>query len=68
MRLSIFQSGIEFIPGGMEDYCILDRIREKNYKMMISPFVRYFIRKQISQEEKEYYANNHLVGDRVFIN
>jgi len=68
MRLSIFQSGIEFIPGGTEDYCILDRIRERNYKMMISPFVRYFIRKQISQEEKECYAANHVVGNRVFIN
>ena len=68
MRLHIFQSGIEFIPGGTEDYCILNRIREKNYKMMISPFVRYFIRKQISEDEKDYSVHNHLVGNRVFIN
>ena len=68
MRLHIFQAGIEFIPDGYEDYDILNRIREKKYKMMISPFVRYFVRQQITMDIKEYYTNNHMVGNRVIIN
>ena len=68
MRLHIFQAGIEFIPDGYEDYVILNRIREKNYKMMISPFVRYFVRAQVTKDVEEYYTNNHLVGNRVIIN
>ena len=69
MRLSVFQAGIEFVTDeGCEDYILLNRIREEKYKMMISPFVRYFIRKQLSPGEKEYYTNNNVVGNRVFIN
>ena len=68
MRLHIFQSGIEFIPDSYEDYGILNRIREKNYKMMISPFIRYFVRAQVTKDVEEYYMNNHLVGNRVIIN
>jgi glycosyltransferase involved in cell wall biosynthesis len=67
MKTRIYDD-IQFIPSSMEDYLLLDRIRENKYKMMISPFVRYFVRDILSNEEKEDYINNKIIGNRVFIN
>jgi glycosyltransferase involved in cell wall biosynthesis len=64
MRKSIYDSGIYFIPDGAEDFLYLDNIRKNNYKIMISPYVKYFVRK------KNIEINNLEIknGNRVFIN
>ena len=67
MKTRIYDD-IQFVPSGMEDYLLLNSIRENKYKMMISPFVRYFVREFLSNEEKEDYINNKIIGNRVFIN
>ena len=64
MKKSIYDSGISFIPDGAEDFLYLDNIRKNNYKIMISPYVKYFVRK------KNIEINNLEIknGNRVFIN
>jgi glycosyltransferase involved in cell wall biosynthesis len=67
MKKKIFDDGIQFIPAGNEDFIILDRIRaENNYNIMISPYIRYFVR-NVSKGEIEDHTNNHIIGNRVFI-
>jgi glycosyltransferase involved in cell wall biosynthesis len=63
-KKKIFDNGIKFIPSNYEDYDILNRIRENNFKMMISPYIRYFVRCNEYEEHK----TNTIVGERVFIN
>jgi len=67
MKKRIYED-IPFIPSDIEDYLLLNSIRENKYKMMISPFVRYFVRDILSNEEKDDYINNKIIGNRVFIN
>jgi hypothetical protein len=67
MKKKIFDDGIQFIPAGNEDFIILNRIRaENNYNIMISPYIRYFVR-NVSKGEIEDFTNNHIIGNRVFI-
>ena len=68
MKKKIFDNGIQFIPAENEDFIILNRIRaENNYNIMISPYIRYFVRNNIPKEEIEDFTNNHIIGNRVFI-
>jgi glycosyltransferase involved in cell wall biosynthesis len=64
MKKNIFDLGYIFIPSNREDYELLERIRDNNYKMMISPYIRYFVR----GNEYIEHTNNTIIGNRVFIN
>jgi len=66
MKKSIFDSGINFNPGGCEDYDLLGQILNNNYKIMISPYIRYFVR--CSEHIHIEYTNNNVIGNRAFIN
>jgi glycosyltransferase involved in cell wall biosynthesis len=58
----IFDSGTKFIPSSAEDFYFLDDCRNKGYKIMISPYLLYFIRKYDSNK----YEN--IISTRAFIN
>jgi glycosyltransferase involved in cell wall biosynthesis len=61
VKRCIFESGIIFEPSNVEDYILLDNIRQKKYKMMISPYLLYSVR----NFEIE---NNDTICNRVLIN
>ena len=61
MKKEIFDSGIKFIPDGAEDFIHLDNMRKNGYKMMISPYIKYFV-------NTENIDNINEIGNRVFIN
>jgi glycosyltransferase involved in cell wall biosynthesis len=58
----IFEEGTVFKPSAVEDFLFLDSCRSKGYKIMISPYVLYFV--------KNYNDNKYIdkIFDRVFIN
>jgi hypothetical protein len=64
LKKSLFDSGFYFVPSGGEDFALLHKIRENNSKMMISPYIRYFVRCSEYIEQ----TNNNVIGNRVFIN
>ena len=61
MKKKIFDNNIVFIPDGAEDYIYLDTIRKNKYKMMISPYIKYYVRETVHNSTIE-------LGNRVFIN
>ena len=65
MKKSIYDFGISFTPDGAEDFLFLDKVRTNNYKMMISPYIKYFVRKNNININFMNKINN---GNRVFIN
>jgi glycosyltransferase involved in cell wall biosynthesis len=64
MKKKLFDLGYIFIPSSGEDYNLLCKIRDNNYKMMISPYIRYFVRCNEYIEQ----TNNTVIGNRGFIN
>jgi glycosyltransferase involved in cell wall biosynthesis len=60
IKKDIFDNGIKFIPDGAEDFMYLDNIRKAGYKMMISPYIKYFV--------KNFDDIIDNIGNRVFIN
>jgi glycosyltransferase involved in cell wall biosynthesis len=62
MKREIFSNGLKFIPDGAEDYLYLNKIRLYGYKIMISPYVKYFIKKEYID------IIRYDLGNRVFIN
>lgn len=44
INYKIYKSGIEFDADGAEDYLYLNKIRKASYKMMISPYIKYYVR------------------------
>lgn len=61
IRTNIFKSGFKFIPSSREDFNYLDTLRNNGFKLMISPYVRYFVDGGVN-------ANAHdKVGNRVFV-
>ena len=61
VKKKLFEEGHLFEPSPGEDYYYLDGARTKNYKIMISPHITYFVR--------NYEQNlNDKKGNRVFIN
>lgn len=67
MKKKIFDDCIQFIPDGAEDFLYLDLIRKKNYKIIISPFIKYFVRNKIYIMQK-LSIFSQLYKNRVFIN
>jgi hypothetical protein len=61
MKKNIYDNGLKFIPDGAEDFLYLNKIRNNNYKIIISPYVKYFVR------EKNINVFNDK-GNRVLIN
>lgn len=61
LKKCIFDSGTIFEPSSVEDYTLLDNIRQKKYKMMISPYLLYSVRNYEIE-------NNDTVCNRVLIN
>lgn len=61
LKKEIFDNGIIFQPSGAEDFVHLDEIRKNGYKMMISPYIKYYVR-------CEEYKEDGILGERVFIN
>jgi glycosyltransferase involved in cell wall biosynthesis len=61
MKKEIFDKGLIFIPSPIEDFLYLDKIRNLNYKIIISPYIKYFVKEnQLKKINK--------IGNRVFIN
>ena len=65
MKKEIFNNGIKFIPDGAEDFIHLDNIRKAGYKMMISPYIKYLVRRENLDNID---IDNNQIGNRVFIN
>jgi len=61
MNKDIYNNNLKFIPDGAEDFLYLNKIRNSNYKIIISPYVKYFVR------EKNINMFNDK-GNRVLIN
>jgi glycosyltransferase involved in cell wall biosynthesis len=59
IKKKIFDDGHIFIPSGEEDFVYLDGTYKKSYKIMISPYVKYFVR--------TYETYNENLGNRLFI-
>jgi glycosyltransferase involved in cell wall biosynthesis len=62
VKKKIFDEGIFFKSAGIEDFFFLQACRRKGYKIMISPYLLYFVRNYKS----ETYTNE--IFNRVFIN
>jgi glycosyltransferase involved in cell wall biosynthesis len=60
VKKEIFNNGIKFLPDGAEDFLLLNQIRKKNYKMIISPHVMYYVENSVH--------DSSIIGNRVFIN
>ena len=61
MKKKIYDNGLIFIPDGAEDFLYLDKIRKHGYKIMISPYTKYYVR--TNNEDNEF-----ILGKRIFIN
>jgi glycosyltransferase involved in cell wall biosynthesis len=61
MKREIFDNNLYFAPSGVEDFAYLNKIRESNYKIIISPFIKYFVKESIPNEILD-------IGNRVYIN
>jgi len=61
MKKEIYDNRLIFIPDGAEDFLFLDIIRKNGYKIMISPYTKYYVRTNNIN-------NNLILGTRIFIN
>jgi len=57
----IFETGYIFEPSCVEDYDFLHKLRQNNYRIMISPYLLYFVRNYDVE-------SNDTIGNRIFIN
>ena len=60
VKKEIFDNGIKFVPDGAEDFLLLNQIRKKNYKMIISSYIMYYVENSVH--------DSNITGNRVFIN
>jgi len=44
IKRTIYKSGLEFELDGAEDFLYLNKIRKAGYKMIISPYIKYYVR------------------------
>ena len=59
IKKNIFDN-IKFIPSSIEDFEYLNKIRECNYKIIISPYVKYYVKNNKSLK--------NTICNRIFIN
>ena len=57
------ERGFVFQADGAEDYLYLNKLRENNCKIIISPYIQYFVK-----DAKMDNNNNGVEGNRVYIN
>jgi glycosyltransferase involved in cell wall biosynthesis len=63
LKKEIYDEGCKFTPDGAEDFLYLDKIRKLGKRIMISPYVKYYVR------NSDFILNeNNNIGNRVFIN
>ena len=62
IKREICDNNILFEPDSVEDFLFLDKIRENNYEIMISPYVKYFVKNKVLNKSE------NIIGNRVFIN
>jgi glycosyltransferase involved in cell wall biosynthesis len=60
MKKKIFDNKLIFVPSSSEDFEYLNLMRNNNYKIIISPYIKYFVRSED--------MNNNQKGNRVKIN
>lgn len=63
IKTEIFKNGHKFIPSKIEDFKYLELLKNNNYKIMISPYVKYYVGTNDIDN-----INNGIIGNRVFIN
>lgn len=44
VKKKLFEEGCVFTPSLIEDFCYLNEAMNRHYKIMISPYIRYFVR------------------------
>ena len=59
------ERGFIFQADGAEDYLYLNKLRENNCKIVISPYIQYFVKDSITDNNNN---NNGVEGNRVYIN
>jgi glycosyltransferase involved in cell wall biosynthesis len=64
VKSNIVKKNVKFVPSRTEDYDMLNKLRAKSYKIMISPYIRYLVRNQF----KNVIDHNNVIGNRIFIN
>ena len=61
IKRRLFEAGLWFQPSGREDFTLLERIFHANTKMVISPYVTYYVKNirpaDPSVEYPRYYLN-----------
>ena len=62
LKKEIYDEGCKFTPDGAEDFLYLDKIRKLGKRMMISPYVKYYVR------NSNFDIGDNNIGNRVFIN
>ena len=60
VKKKLFDEGCVFIPSLIEDFCYLKEAWDRHYKIMISPYIRYFVRDYNCPEDDN-------IGKRSFI-
>jgi glycosyltransferase involved in cell wall biosynthesis len=60
VKKEIFDNGMKFFPDDAEDFLLLNQIRKKNYKIIISPYVMYYVENSVH--------DSSIIGNRIFIN
>jgi glycosyltransferase involved in cell wall biosynthesis len=61
----IYDHNILFTPDGAEDYLFLDKVRYNGCKIMISPYIKYFVRNDHYDETD---TINKQKGKRILLN
>jgi glycosyltransferase involved in cell wall biosynthesis len=64
VKTEIVKKQIKFYPSRTEDYDLLNKLRQKSFKIMISPYVRYLVKNKF----KNVIDYNNIIGNRLFIN
>jgi glycosyltransferase involved in cell wall biosynthesis len=59
VKKHLFDNGIMFEPSEFEDFVYLDKCRLLKYRILLSPYLLYFVR--------NYDNNSNIVSNRVFI-
>lgn len=53
-KLKAYRAGMIFEPSNREDFTLLDKIRSKQYKMVMSPFITYYVNyNDIADDDRE---------------
>lgn len=60
IKSDLFKAGYKFMPGKCEDYTYLNKLRRNGFRIMISPYVTYFVRGDVENK-------NITRGNRVFV-